>query len=620
MPPPVVKELKVIIHNLEQFTEKLLCRIGNEKESKRKELIDAFNDAETAYAGSGLASYIIYPFTRDRGSEVEKKKSEIEGDNSDTEKLLRDIKELITKGEWKSTSYNFGLFDRLFKIVEGYEPLPENDTIKTYIFTQVKTIMFREIDKFIRMSQHSKEERKARDAELLKTQSSNQRRADDVSISSSLERAKELTGLHPNNFHFYLSWRMAEVLLKDPENTAEPVDDKTQSEADLAPINMQAETSASSSEPQQSAEKEKIKVWDFVWIDRSGKPCCINPSDDLLGLLATVGDVEKLHPIAAKNIKQNCLVTLEQYLKRIRLLINPQNRENVAVTDEQLLAGGTSSTFVLRGRPGAYTLSWINTLGLEATPVFLELYPEFHTWLNDQESLNDEHHVRLSAYLLTVNPVQTVKNDLKNELQIRLSQAKLSQEFGLNRVHVLVNPVDAKSNIESSDEQLIADGNLSTFVVRIHEEHYDLRWINYFGVVTPIVIKEYPALEQWLKDPNALDERYIPQMKFHLLDVKISAEISVADDLKKQLELLYSDKAATSTNSLPGQASAVIESTSSDIPQAPPLPGSPMPSRSSGNVSKKLTTEQLAGLSLFVGKLPGSNAGRESVHAASANP
>lgn len=620
MPPLAVQQLKVISDNLEQFTEKLLCRIGSEKESERKELIDVINDAQTAYAGSGLASYFIYPFSRYRGPEVEKKKSDIESDNSDTEKLLEDIKKLITEGKWESTSYNFGLFDRLFKIVEGYEPLPEDDKIKTYTFIRVKTIMFGEVDKFIMLSRHSKEERKARDAELQKTQSSNQRRADVVSISSTLDRAKELASLHPNNFHFYLSWRMAEVMVKDPDSSAEQIDDVTQMGVGVAPINAQAETSAGSSQPQNSAEKVKVKVWDFVWIDRSGKPCFINPNEDLLVLLANVGDVEKSHLIAAKNIKQNCFFSLEQYLNRVRLLINPQNREHGAVTDAQLLAGGTSNTFVLRGMPGAYTLSWINTLGLEAIPVSLELYPEFNAWLNAQESLNDEHHVRLSAYLLTVNPVQIVKNDLKNELQIRLAQAKLSQEFGLNRIHLLINPVDAKTKIESSDEQLIADGNLSTFVVRIHGKDYDLRWINYFGVVTPINIREYPALEQWLKDPNALDERYIPQMKFHLLDVKISAGISVADDLKKQLEQLYSGKAATSTNILPGQVSAVMESTSSDIPQAPPLPGSSMASRSSDNVSKKLTREQLAGLSIFVGKLSQSNAGKEPVHTVSVNP
>ncbi|KTD30897.1 hypothetical protein Lmor_3004 [Legionella moravica] len=161
---------------------------------------------------------------------------------------------------------------------------------------------------------------------------------------------------------------------------------------------------------------------------------------------------------------------------------------------------------------GVWTLHWVDVQGKAYT---MQPSEEWIVLL-----LNNQ-----SEDLDKINPVHMKR--LKKE-------CVKARDMFLDRVQVLVNPLDPRSNAEMSNDTLVKNGNLTTFVLRGNPGHYSLYWINSLGDVKTIVLDQYPQMVSWLEEQDALTEEHIYQLRAYLMYVNTSKSIGMSE-FKTQL-------------------------------------------------------------------------------------
>ncbi|KTD65638.1 hypothetical protein [Legionella shakespearei] len=380
MPPKEGKKLLVIIHNLEEFTEKLLNFIADESPEGRANLIDVIESAKGQY-NKPIESWLtgwFYQYTRVRGPEVD---LAIKGMETfpDAYTRLQEFKALVGKGEWNESSFNHFLFDELIKRIPGYKPLTATET--NPVILAARELIVKKIDSFMFQYQANLKLIEQKNEELQRTQQSAQRAVDNVLITNNLDEAKASATEKADKISFCLVFQKS--------------------------------------------------LWKLSWIDNTGKAYQLEPGDELIKTLVdqNIQELTQLNPVQLKRLKKECMKARDNFLDRTQLIINPREPVTLAeLSDYQfsefLITNKINATFILRGRPNQYSLSWINTLGV-VNPIALDAYPKLEQWLNAQKyPLGEELIPQLKSYLLQVNTSKNIgMAEFKKELQTCLSRA-----------------------------------------------------------------------------------------------------------------------------------------------------------------------------------------------------
>jgi hypothetical protein len=378
MPPKEGKKLLVIIHNLEEFTEKLLNFIADESPEGRANLIAVIESAKGQY-NKPIESWLtgwFYQYTRVRGPEVD---MVIKGMETfpDAYTRLQEFKALVGKGEWNEGSFNHFLFDELIKRIPGYKPLTATET--NPVILAARELIVKKIDSFMFQYQANLKLIEQKNQELQRTQQSTQRSVDNVLITNNLDEAKTSAIAKADKIHFCLVFQKS--------------------------------------------------IWKLSWIDNTGKAYQLEPGEELIRTLVDqdIQELTQLNPVHLKRLKKECIKVRDNFLDRTQLIINPKEPVTLAeLSDEQfsafLINTKINATFILRGRPKQYSLFWINTLGV-VNPIALDAYPKLVQWLNEQKHpLNEESIPQLKSYLLQVNTSKNIgMAEFKKELQACLS-------------------------------------------------------------------------------------------------------------------------------------------------------------------------------------------------------
>ncbi len=402
---PKIKELPEITDLLDDFVEKLLIRVADESEQGRAELVASMEAAKKLYK-EPTESWVygwFYLRTRTRGPEVDSAISVIKA-FPDAYTRLQELKLLVKKGEWVAdSSYNYYLFVELIRSVPGYKPL-EAELIYP-ITIKIKNKILDKIDSFMyqyKANQKMVEERKK---ELALTHNSTPKKlvnTDHVLLFNNVDDAQNSAKNNVDKIHFVLT-------LTDG-------------------------------------------IWDVSWVDLSGKvhTLDVNTKKELIALLVEheiedvaqinevfakrleghdIKNVDQIREVFEKRIKEECIKERDRFLKegsflqKAELLVNPIK---IATHEEKsnldLKSEGTTATFVLRGKPHAYRLTWINHVG-NAKAISLDTYPQLKKWLDLQNPLSEKQHPELKAYLLQVDTSLRMigKDSVKAELEVCLA-------------------------------------------------------------------------------------------------------------------------------------------------------------------------------------------------------
>ncbi|KGP63434.1 hypothetical protein EP47_09480 [Legionella norrlandica] len=370
MPPKNRKELLDVIDNLDKFSEKLLNRIADESEEGCKQLILVIEAAKARY-NKPIESWLkgwFYQYTRKRGQDIELAIKSIEA-FPDAYTRLQEFKLLVAKGEWEHGSFNYYLFDELIKSVPGYKFL-ESELVQPIILKLREKIGTR-INEFMSQYHATQKLIEAQKQELKITQQSAQKFVDNVLIANNLESAKTSAEENKNYIQFGLI--------------------------------------------------SKNNVWKLFWVDATGKVYALELGEELMKILIehNVKEVENISSLRLKRLKKECLKARESFLERTQLIINPLDpKNNINLTNEELIQNGLAAAFVLRGKPNDFSLWWINTLGF-AQPITLDSYPSLALWLNAQNyPFGEEQILQLKAHLLNVNTSKSIgMGEFKAQLQ-----------------------------------------------------------------------------------------------------------------------------------------------------------------------------------------------------------
>ncbi|KTD74800.1 hypothetical protein [Legionella waltersii] len=368
MPRHSKKKLRKIIDNLDEFSEILINWIADESDEGSKKLIASIEKAKIRYA-KPIESWLtgwIYQFTRLRGDEIQSAIKGIE-EYPDAYTRIQEFKLLISKGEWEHGSFNHYLFDELIKSIPGYEPL-DIDTVHLVIL-RLKELLNNKMDEF--MSQYVSNQKLIEDREREKAKiHSHEKDVSKLFVFNDLSEAKKVNQVQNNDRVFCL--------------------------------------------------EQKNKLWKVTWIDLQGKSYVLEPTEELVTILRenNVMDLKQVSPLNLKRIKNECLKVRENFLNKIVLLINPVDSKTKAEeSDSALCAKGITSTFVLRGKPNNYTVSWINSLGIP-NQVLLNLYPSLQAFLvGKTQFVKEDDLLDLKSHLLQVNTKKSLTmDDFKDEL------------------------------------------------------------------------------------------------------------------------------------------------------------------------------------------------------------
>jgi len=367
MPAKEGKNVLVIIDNLEDFADKSLSLISDESDAGRLRLITLFERANENYKKPWYAR-----LSRHRGPEVQETINAIAA-FPDAYTRLQEFKLRIEKGEWHpNSSFNYFLFVEIIKSVPGYARAKDNEIGP--IVARLKTLISTRIDGFMVQFKINQKLMEVRAKELQQTHQSSEKSVEHVQITNNLETAKTKATTQQSKPVFCLTF--------------------------------------------------KNKIWELSWIDLTGKVYKLEPSDELVTFLIDnkIEDVELLNLVHMKRIKRECVKTRDAFLNKTQLLINPKDPVTfAALSNYNLILQGTGATFVLRGKPNEYSLSWINTLSQEKE-IPLAKYPQFKAWLDTLNPIAEEHMPQLKSYLLHVNTKKSLEmdDDFKQELKNRL--------------------------------------------------------------------------------------------------------------------------------------------------------------------------------------------------------
>lgn len=110
-----------------------------------------------------------------------------------------------------------------------------------------------------------------------------------------------------------------------------------------------------------------------------------------------------------------------------------------------------------------------------------------------------------------------------------------ARDLFLDRLQVLVNPKDYKTQQPMDNKSLASQANLNTFVLRGQAGNYSLVWINALGNEKTILLDRYPKLSGWLNEQTSLTEDHIYTLKAYLMYVNTAKTIG-REDFKAQLK------------------------------------------------------------------------------------
>lgn len=362
MPLRPKKQLPKIIDNLENFSEMLVQIIADESVEGSKKLLASIENAKTSYK-QPIDSWItgwLYKYTRVRSKEIESAIKEMKA-FPDSVSRSQEFMLLVSKGGWEYSSFNHYLFEELIKIVPGFEPLePE---VVHLVVMRLKELLNDKINLFMRDYQINQKLIAAREQERarVKTQEKDVSR---VHVVSDLKEAQELNKAKARDQVFYL--------------------------------------------------EKKEKFWKVTWFNLEGKTFNFELTEELVKILSQnkITDLNKVNTSVLQKIKIECAKMQEDFINRsFKLQINPND------PNETLAEKGATSTFVLRGKPNSYNLTWINTLGA-SRDIDLSLYSDFQFWLNNNADLTkEEDKFQLKLYLLRVNTKNALgRDEFKNKL------------------------------------------------------------------------------------------------------------------------------------------------------------------------------------------------------------
>ncbi|HRD71094.1 MAG TPA: hypothetical protein PK657_13220 [Legionella sp.] len=210
-----------------------------------------------------------------------------------------------------------------------------------------------------------------------------------------------------------------------------------------------------------------------------------------------------------QKIPQKNNVALTKFIE-IKLLVNPMNPDiNTSLSNEDLIKQGHFNTFILRGMKGKYSLNWLNSIE-KSVEIPLKRYPLLDKWLVTLESIQDDDLVKLKEALTQVTTC-------------------------VKKVPLLINPDSPAGKL--SNEDLIKKGVNSTFILRTHDEKYNLYWINSLNTPVEINLADYPAFNKWLNN-NSLDECNHSCLNEYLCDINTGKPVG-RDDLKQELNHFF---------------------------------------------------------------------------------
>lgn len=368
MPQKDKKDLLVILDNLEEFSGKLLTQIANESEVGRQHLLKSITRANEQY-NEPIEAHItgwFYYFSRTRGPVVQKAIDHIEIE-ADPIKRLEVFKTLLVEGKWNVGSFNYYLFLELINGVPGYEPL--DDESATPVIKRLSSLLLKKMDGFIsdfKVNQRLIEERERNRLALQKNHDSV---LDNIALYGSLLSAQHAAKVPYKKISFYLV---------------------------------------------------KEEQWKLSWVDSTGTPFELKLSQELETYLndQSIEDIEKINVVSAKRIKKECLKIRDAFFEKTQVLINPKHPKTKAeLSNEELCEQGTTTSFIVRGKEGKFSIFWANTLA-KIAPIELDAYSDLEEFLGSQDNILGEDLIQLKAHLLQVKTSNALgMGDFKLQLQ-----------------------------------------------------------------------------------------------------------------------------------------------------------------------------------------------------------
>lgn len=399
MPPKDGKAL--ITDNLEKFSGELLILVANETVAGREQLLSAMEKAKETYKApqSNFFTGWFYRFTRTRTGAVELAEQSIKT-FPDAYTRLQELKNFLKDGNWTTTSYNYYLFIELIGLMTEYEPLDLNQVEHTKeTLISIKNLLNKRIDTFTAEFKKNQDEINKRNIERQKTAQSNKRNTENVVILNKSDGVAELAKENPQKIYFSLG-------IKDKKPTDKNTADR------------KADTKTTTD-----------KIYRLHWIDPIGITHLLEVSSELANAIKQykIHDVENVSPLQLQNLRRECIKARQELINSVSLQINPCDPQGLSLSDEALVASGVTCSFILRGLPHQYSITWINTLGNAKLLVPAE-YSELMAWLNSEVSTpdNEEFILQLKARLLKINTNQSIDKSEEMEQFKRNLQACLN--------------------------------------------------------------------------------------------------------------------------------------------------------------------------------------------------
>ncbi|KTD06123.1 hypothetical protein Lgra_2900 [Legionella gratiana] len=354
-----------------EFVNQVLAIIADESEEGRRKIIAIARRAEEKYERpikSWLTGW-FYQYTRTRGEKVEQS-IDVMQKFPDAYTRLLEFKLIISDGEWKIGSYNYLLFLELIDAIPDYASIDES-FIHSFIL-ELKELVIKQIDSFMFQYKSTLESIKAREIERQTIRQNERQSIENILIFNELTVAKEMLSQQPDKTGFSLSF--------------------------------------------------KNDLWNLFWIDENGETYPLSPSNELILKLTTLEEpnIEKLNKVSLKQIKKECVKARDQYLSKIQVIINPEDKKSHApLSIENLIINGVTSTFVLRDTEKETNLWWINSMGV-SSKISLTDYPKLNSWLaTHKPPFNETDGLQFKANLLhikTTQPFSASKIESMNEM------------------------------------------------------------------------------------------------------------------------------------------------------------------------------------------------------------
>lgn len=429
-----------------EFVEQVLSIIANESEEGRKKIVAIARRGEKKYE-QPVKSWItgwFYQYTRTRGEKVEQSINVMEN-FPDAYTRLQEFKLMISEGEWKVGSYNYYLFLELIDAVPDYQPL-EEQLIHTFVM-ELKEQVILQINSFMTQYKSTLEDIKSRELERQVARQNARQLVENVLVFNNLSEAKKYQIKSNEKIVFSLTY--------------------------------------------------EEKQWHLSWVDVTGEIYPLNSGDELVQKLGSLDnpDVEKLNSVHLRQVKRECLKAREQYLVKVQLLINPEDpKTHTALSNEELLESGVTSTFVLRRTQNDASLWWFNSMGVPNQISWID-HPKLESWLSDHPNpLNEANILQFKSQLLQVKTAQSIATSKLTKMNSMLAHVFQKKEKPHQRT------ADEAHTIDSSVGKL----NLKRF--EKIEQHMKERFVSQTGEKATINQEIGVKTAQEKNAPKKLDQ------------------------------------------------------------------------------------------------------------------